>query len=187
MKLRTGVDKSEKSRENFWQICERVVEYDIDGLIVHGRSVEQRFKGAADWDIIKQLKQKFPKTTIIGSGDLFEPADIVNKLRSSGADGVAIARGAIGRPWIFRQIRDVLEGKREIFQPDIKEQGQIILEHFEMLKELYDIKKCIWHFRKFLIKYSRSHTNIRKTSKELVAAQNEDQLKQAVKKWYELD
>ena len=118
---------------------------------------------------------------------MFEPVDIVNKLRSSGADGVAIARGAIGRPWIFRQICDVLEGKQEIFQPDIQEQGQIILEHFEMLKELYDIKKCIWYFRKFLIKYSRSHTNIRKTSKELIAAQTEDQLKQTIKKWYNLD
>ena len=187
MKLRIGTDNSEKSLENFWQICNEAVEYGVDGLIVHGRSVEQRFKGAADWDIIKQLKQRFPKTTIIGSGDLFEPSDIVNKLKSSGADGVTIARGAIGRPWIFRQIRDVLEGKQEIFQPDIKEQGQIILEHFEMLKKLYDIKKCIWYFRKFLIKYSRSHANIRKVSRELIAAQTEDQLKQTIKKWYELD
>ena len=187
MKLRKGVDDSEESIQKFWQICNEAVEYGVDGLIVHGRSVEQRFKGTADWDIIKQLKQKFPKITIIGSGDLFEPADIVNKLRSSGADGVAIARGAIGRPWIFRQIRDVLDGKQQIFQPDIQEQGQIILEHFEMLKELYDIKKCIWYFRKFLIKYSRSHTNIRKVGKELIAAQNEDQLKHAIKKWYNLD
>jgi tRNA-dihydrouridine synthase B len=154
---------------------------------VHGRSVEQRFKGDADWKIVKQLKEKFPKTTVIGSGDLFEPSDIVNKLKTSGADGVAIARGAIGRPWIFRQIRDVLEGKPEIFAPDIQQQGQIILEHFEMLKELYDIKKCIWHFRKFLTKYSRSHTNIRRVSKELIAAQNEDQLKQTIKKLYYLD
>jgi nifR3 family TIM-barrel protein len=184
MKMRIGIDHSEKSRENFWQICTDAAAKGVDGLIVHGRSVEQRFKGAADWDIIKQLKQKFPQTTIIGSGDLFEPADIVNKLKLSGADGVTIARGAIGRPWIFKQIRDVLEGKQQIFQPDIREQGQIILEHFEMLKELYDIKKCIWYFRKFLIKYSRSHTNIRKVSKELIAAQTEDQLKQTIKKWY---
>ena len=187
MKMRIGTDHSEKSLKNFWQICTQAVEYGIDGLIVHGRSVGQRFKGTADWDIIKQLKQKFPKTTIIGSGDLFEPIDIVNKLKSSGADGVAIARGAIGKPWIFRQIKDVLDGKTEIFQPDIKEQGQIILEHFGMLKELYDIKKCIWYFRKFLIKYSGSHTNIRKVCRELIAAQTEDQLKQTIKKWYKLD
>jgi nifR3 family TIM-barrel protein len=187
MKLRKGTTDSEESIQKFWQICTEAVEYGIDGLIVHGRSVEQRFKGTADWNIIKQLKQKFPKTTIIGSGDLFEPVDIVEKLRLNGADGVAIARGAIGRPWIFRQIKDVLEEKTEIFQPDIQEQGRIILEHFEMLKELYDIRKCIWYFRKFLTKYSKSHSQIRKVSKELIAAQREDQLKQAIKKWYNLD
>jgi nifR3 family TIM-barrel protein len=187
MKLRKGIDSGEESIQKFWQICDKAVQYGIDGLVVHGRSVEQRFKKTADWDIIKQLKEKFSKTTIIGSGDLFEPADIVNKLRLSGADGVAIARGAVGKPWIFRQIIETLEGKSEIFEPHIQEQGRIILEHFEMLKELYDIKKCIWYFRKFLTKYSKSHTDIRKTSKELIAAQTEDQLKQTIKKWYNLD
>ena len=187
MKLRKGVDGSEESIQKFGQICTQAVEYGIDSLIVHGRSVEQRFKGAADWNIIKQLKEKFPKTTIIGSGDLFEPIDIVNKLRSSGADGVAIARGAVGKPWIFRQIKDVLEGKQQIFHPDVREQGRIILEHFELLKELYDIKKCIWYFRKFLVQYSKSHPQIRKVRKELIAAQNEGQLRQTIKKWYNLD
>jgi nifR3 family TIM-barrel protein len=186
MKLRKGVDDSEGAIEDFWQICDGAAAYGVDGLIVHGRSVEQRFKGTADWNIIKQLKEKFPKTTIIGSGDLFEPLDIVEKLKTSGADGVAIARGAIGRPWIFAQICDVLDGKAEIFQPDIEQQGRIILEHFEMLKELYDIKKCIWYFRKFLTKYSKSHTNVRKTSRELITAQTEDRLKQTIKKWYNL-
>lgn len=187
MKLRKGVRDDEESIRKFWQICTEAVECGVDGLIVHGRSVEQRFKGAADWKIIKQLKEKFPKTTIIGSGDLFEPADIVNKLKTSGANGVAIARGAIGKPWIFRQTKDVLEGKQQIFQPDIQEQGRIILEHFEMLKELYDIKKRIWYFRKFLVQYSKSHPQIRKVRKELIAAQNEMELKQATKKWYNLD
>lgn len=186
-KIRKGIDGSEESLQNFWQICQEAVQYGADAFIVHGRTVQQRFKGTADWDIIKQLKEKFPETTIIGSGDLFEPADIVDKLRISGADGIAIARGAVGRPWIFRQIKDVLDGKQEIFHPSIREQGRVIFEHFEMLKELYDIKKCIWYFRKFLIKYARSHTDIRKVGKELIAAQTEDQLRQTIKKWYNLD
>jgi nifR3 family TIM-barrel protein len=186
MKLRKGVDGSEESIQKFWQICTGAVQYGIDGLIVHGRSVEQRFKGTADWDIIKKVKEKFPKTTIIGSGDLFEPADIVSKLRSSSVDGVSIARGAVGRPWIFRQIKDVLEGKQQIFQPDIEQQGQIILEHFEMLKGLYDIKKSIWHFRKFLTKYTKSHPQTKKVSKELITAQTENELEQTIKKWYNL-
>ncbi|MGA2915563.1 MAG: tRNA-dihydrouridine synthase [Sedimentisphaerales bacterium] len=184
MKLRKGFDDSVESARKFWQICDEAVEYGVDGLIVHGRSVEQRFKGKADWNIIKQLKEKFPKTIVLGSGDLFKPVDIVKKLCSSGADGVAIARGAIGKPWLFRQIKDLLDRKTEIYEPGVKEQGRIILEHFEMLKELYDIKKCIWYFRKFLVKYSKSHPDCGKVSKELIAAQTEEQLRQTIKKWY---
>lgn len=186
VKLRKGVGGDEESVQNFWQICQQAVAYGVDALIVHGRSVKQRFKGAADWNIVKQLKGQFPETVIIGSGDLFEPVDIVNKLRLSGVDGVAIARGAIGRPWIFRQVIDVLEGKTEIFQPDIGQQGRIILEHFAMLKELYDVKKRIWYFRKFLTKYSKNHTNIKRTSKELIAAKTEDELKRKIKELYNL-
>ena len=184
MKLRRGFDDGEESAQKFWQICDEAIRYGVDGLIVHGRSVQQRFKGKADWNIIKQLKEKFPKTIVLGSGDLFKPADIVEKLRSSGVDGVAIARGAIGKPWLFRQVKDLLDGKTEIFEPNIKEQGTIILEHFEMLKELYDIKKRIWYFRKFLVKYSKSHPDSGKTSRELLAAQTEEQLMQTINKWY---
>jgi len=184
MKLRRGFDDSEESALNFWLICDEAVEYGVDGLIVHGRSVQQRFKGKADWNIIKELKEKYPKTTIIGSGDLFKPADIVEKLHSSGIDGVAIARGAIGKPWLFRQVKDLLDGKQEIYEPDIKEQGAIILEHFEMLKQLYEMRKCIWYFRKFLVKYSKSHPDSGKVSRELLATQTEDQLMQTIKKWY---
>jgi tRNA-dihydrouridine synthase len=187
MKLRIGMDNSECSREDFWELCTKAADQGADGLIVHGRTVEQGFKKTADWQIIKELKEKFPETTIIGSGDLFEPADIANKFRSSGADGVAIARGAIGRPWIFAQIRDVLEGKTEIFQPSIEQQGKIILEHFEMLTELYDMRKCIGYFRKFMGQYSKSHTHIRKVRREFMVIKTEDSLKQAIRKWYNLD
>lgn len=187
MKLRIGIDNSDESKENFWEICEGAAGGGVDAITVHGRSVEQLFKKTADWEIIKQLKDKFPNTVIIGSGDLFDPVDCVNKLKASGADGLAIARGAIGKPWIFRQITDVLEGKEEIFQPDIKEQGRIILEHFEMLKELYETRKCIWYFRKFLAQYCKTLKNIKKTRVQLVAAQTEDELKQIIKQLYELD
>lgn len=180
MKLRKGFNTREESLQKFWQICEEAVRFGVDGLIVHGRTVQQRFKAKADWNTIKQLKEKYPKITIIGSGDLFKPADIIEKLKSSGADGVAIARGAIGKPWIFRQVKDLLDGKKEIYEPDVKQQGKIILEHFEMLKELYDMKKCIWYFRKFLVKYAKNHPEPSKVSREFIAAQTEERLREIV-------
>ncbi|MBN1788184.1 MAG: tRNA-dihydrouridine synthase [Sedimentisphaerales bacterium] len=187
MKLRIGMDNSEASREDFWDLCAKAAKQGVDGLIVHGRTVEQRYRQAANWQIIKELKKKFSRMTIIGSGDLFEPADIVDKFRSSGADGVAIARGAIGRPWIYAQIKDVLEGKKEIFQPGIKLQGQVVMQHFEILTELYDMRKCIGYFRKFMSQYSKSHTHIRKVRREFMTIKTEKALRQAIVKWYSLD
>ncbi|MBU1518788.1 MAG: tRNA-dihydrouridine synthase family protein [Planctomycetes bacterium] len=184
MKLRIGVDESEGSRENFFRICNDAVAEGVDGLIVHGRTTSQYFRGSADWGIIAELKKLYPQTVIIGSGDLFDAKDIVNKLETSGADGAAVARGAIGKPWIFRQIKEVLEGKEEIYQPNIIEQGQIILEHFSLLKELYEPKKCVWYFRKFLSQYGRSHGQSGKVRRELVTAKDEAKLIETIKKWY---
>jgi nifR3 family TIM-barrel protein len=184
MKLRIGVDKSEASREDFLQICAEAVAQGVDALIIHGRTVSQVFRDHADWNIVAEMKKQYPQTTIIGSGDLFNAADIVDKLKTSGADGVAIARGAIGKPWIFRQVKELLDGKENFYQPDIKEQGQIILEHFSLLTELYEPKKSVWYFRKFLSHYGRSHDQPGKVRRELVMAKDEAALMDTIKKWY---
>jgi tRNA-dihydrouridine synthase len=185
MKLRIGLDETEAAREDFWFICEKAIAGGVDALIVHGRTTSQYFRGKADWSVVAELKKKYPQTTIIGSGDLFEAEDIIAKMKTAGIDGVAIARGAIGKPWIFRQIIDLLEGKTEIYKPDIKEQGQIIIDHLNMLCELYEPKKRVWYFRKFLAHYSKHHGGEkRKLKMELVTAHDEDQLRAAIKNHY---
>jgi tRNA-dihydrouridine synthase B len=184
MKLRIGVDDSEAAREDFLQICAGAVAEGVDGMIVHGRTASQYFRGKADWNVITELKKQYPQTVIIGSGDLFEAHEIVGRIKTSGIDGAAIARGAIGKPWIFRQIKEVLEGKEKIYEPDIEEQGRIILEHFGLLKELYEARKCVWYFRKFLSHYGRSHSEPGKVRRELVMAKDEAALRDTIKKWY---
>jgi nifR3 family TIM-barrel protein len=184
MKLRIGVDDSEAAREDFLQICADAIAEGVDALIVHGRTASQYFRGKADWNVITELKKQYPQTVIIGSGDLFEAHEIVGRIKTSGIDGAAIARGAIGKPWIFRQIKEVLEGKEKIYEPDIEEQGRIILEHFGLLKELYEARKCVWYFRKFLSHYGRSHEQSGKVRRELVTAKDEAALRDTIKKWY---
>ncbi len=185
MKLRIGVDETEGAREDFWKICEHSIAGGVDALIVHGRTTSQYFRGKADWTVIAELKKKYPNTTIIGSGDLFEPADIIEKMRTTGIDGVAIARGVIGRPWIFKQIIDLLEGRDGMYQPDIQEQGRIILDHLDLLGELYEPKKRVWYFRKFLAHYSKYHNGEkRKLKMQLVTAHDESQLRAVIKNYY---
>lgn len=187
MKLRIGIDETAKAREDFWKICDNVITGGVDALIVHGRTTSQYFRGKADWTVIAELKKKYPQATIIGSGDLFEPADIIAKMKTTDIDGVAIARGAIGRPWIFRQITDLLEGKNQMYEPSVQEQGQVIIEHLNMLGELYEPKKRVWYFRKFLAHYSKYHNTVgekRKLKMELVNADNEESLRAVIKNYY---
>ena len=184
VKLRIGVDNDSWSRENFWQICQQLGEENPDAITVHGRAVTQMYRGKADWEIIAKLKKKLPKTTIIGSGDLFEAHDIVNRLKTSGIDGVVIARGAIGNPWLFRQVAEALAWAGEVYQPSLTEQGMVILQHFELLKELYDTGKSIRYFRKFLANYSKGHPQRKQARLDFVSCKTEEQLRQVVKNYY---
>ncbi|MFH1616752.1 MAG: tRNA-dihydrouridine synthase [Planctomycetota bacterium] len=187
MKLRFGFDSSEESRENFWKIVEQACLHGIDAVVIHGRTVKQYYRGRADWDIITEVKRRFSRTVIIGSGDMFEPQEIVALLRRSGMDAAAIARGAIGNPWIFRDIRKVLKNNILLPPPDIVEQGQVILAHFAMVCRIFEVKKAVTYFRKFIVKYTKLHPNRRAVCERLLAVQNADELYSTIREHYGID
>ena len=78
---------------------------------VHGRTVEQKYDGPSRWSFLKEVKQRYPDHTILGSGDVFTAHDAVRMLRETGVDIVWIARGAIGNPWIFRHAATLLQAE----------------------------------------------------------------------------
>jgi tRNA-dihydrouridine synthase B len=180
MKLRTSFDN--KSYDNFWDITSRAVTGGVDALIVHPRAVCQRFAGEADWRFLSQIKKRCPRTVIIGSGDLFSADAVRNNMKNSGVDGAIIARGAIGNPWIFSQLRD----GNNFVAPTLEEQGQVISKHFSLVCKLYGHKKGIRRFRKFAIAYCRLHPLRRKAQKALFSAKTAEEFSAAVKQWYEL-
>ena len=137
MKLRISYDESEASRDDFWQIAENAAAEGIDALIIHGRTVAQDYRGKADWNILTEVKCRFPSTTIIGSGDIFSPEIILERLKETGIDGITVARGAIGNPWIFSQARAMYEGTAKPPEPTIAEQADILSWHFEEVQRLH--------------------------------------------------
>lgn len=185
MKLRAGFDGSKASLESFWEIASRACDEGIDGLIVHGRTVSKKYRGQADWKILGELKKKFPQTTVIGSGDLFDAESVFEIVKTAGVDGFVIARGAIGNPWIFGQLRAMFEGKAMPPSPDLYEQGQVILEHFEMVSRLYKGIKAVRYFRKFLVHYCKIHPKRKKVQQILLAAENRDEVIAGIKQWYQ--
>ena len=109
--LRRAFDDTAESKERFEAIVEQAWALGYSAVRVHARTVEQKYQGRADWGILKQIKQRWPNRTILGSGDVFTAEDAVRMLRETGVDIVWIARGAIGNPWIFQhaeQLRCVL-------------------------------------------------------------------------------
>jgi len=153
-------------------------------LCVHGRSVGQKYRGKANWDFIKEVKRKYPNTVILGSGDLFNADDCVEKLSSSGIDGIMIARGAIGNPWLFNEIKAVLEDAPQSQPPTLKEQGEMILKHFNFILELYTKKNPVGYFRKFTARYALRHPQKKIAAMEMMKAKTIDELKDSINKWY---
>lgn len=107
VKIRSGWDRQDET----WRDVGRIAEAEgCDAITLHPRSRSQMFEGSADWSRIAALKRSVT-IPVIGSGDLFTADDCRRMLAETDCDGVMAARGAMGNPWIFRQARELLEGR----------------------------------------------------------------------------
>ena len=106
VKMRIGWDREHINAVEIARIAE---DAGISAVTVHGRTREQQYAGEADWDIIGRVKQSV-RIPVYGNGDIFSAGNAVTRIRQTGVDGIMIGRGALGNPWIFRDIRAALEG-----------------------------------------------------------------------------
>ena len=135
-KTRLGWDQKSVNAVAFARMCE---DSGVDQLCVHGRTRDQQYAGKADWDAIGQVKQAV-HIPVIANGDVFSAADALALLKTSGADGVAIGRGALGNPFIFREIRQALNGD-EVILPQAEEILDTALLH---LRDMAAFKGDSW-------------------------------------------
>src|SRR3954449_1665531 len=127
LKLRTGYSDASINVVDVAKLAEQC---GVEHIQVHGRTREQGYKGLANWEIIKQVKDAV-SIPVSGNGDITTIEYGINRWRETGTDGILIGRGAMQNPWIFRQFADVLAG-REPYQPDLDEKKDVLLEFFEM-------------------------------------------------------
>ena len=131
VKFRKGFDDDHINAVEIARIAESC---GVSAVAVHGRTRAQFYSGKADWDIIRQVKEAV-KIPVIGNGDIFTPEDAKRMLYETGCDGLMIARGAKGNPWIFREIRQYLETGEIPPRPSTEEIREMILRHGRMLSE----------------------------------------------------
>jgi nifR3 family TIM-barrel protein len=157
--LRRAFDDDPESREVLFDLLDEAWNLGFAAARVHGRTVEQKYLGKADWTILRELKSRYPNRTIFGSGDVFTAEDAVRMLRETGVDVVWIARGAIGNPWIFGHARNLLPHPelQALDPPSIHEQRGALAEHFAIAMEIHGEQLAGRRMRKMGIKYARFH------------------------------
>ena len=128
VKMRSGWDAE---HINAVELARRVEDAGAAAVCIHGRTRQQMYAPSADWDIIRRVKEAV-RIPVIGNGDIFTAADALRMMRETGCDGVMIARGAQGNPWIFRELRAAMEGK-PYTPPDVRERLAVALRHAESL------------------------------------------------------
>lgn len=190
VKLRKGFDDSPKSREDFFDLLSGLLDVGIDGIALHGRTVLQRYQGVADWSILREVKEFIsvkknqPNITVIGCGDLFSADVVVQRMYESGVNGVALARGIIGNPWLFAQTRAALEGRSIPSHPTLKEQKEVITKHFNAVLELYGESRGVTVMRKFGVAYSKLHPEAEKVRKAFVLCRTPERWLEILDEFY---
>lgn len=129
VKFRKGFNDESVNAVEFAKMAESC---GVAAVAVHGRTREQYYSGKADWDIIRRVKEAV-KIPVIGNGDVFTPEDAGRLLEETGCDGIMVARGAKGNPWIFHRINHYLETGEALPGPSVQEIREMILRHSRML------------------------------------------------------
>lgn len=183
LKLRRAFGQAHTPRDSFYRIAEAAFDAGAAAICVHARSVEVKYAHPADWAFLAQAREHFRDRTLIGSGDVLTPAAALEMLEQTGVNGVAVARGALGNPWFFRQVRDLAEG-RPPYRPSLAEQREVLGGHFAHACEVYGAKRGPKIMRKFGIKYARLHPMPREVRAAFSEVRDREQWTAVLEEWY---
>jgi tRNA-dihydrouridine synthase B len=150
VKIRIGWSPDEPVACEFGRMVE---DCGADAITVHARFANQKFSAQAEWSWIAAVKGQL-KIPVIGNGDIFHPSQALKMREETGCDGVMVGRGAIGNPWIFRQILDAEQGL-PFCSPTLPERRSFIMEHFRLLSGTMDEFRAALVMRGVLLSYTK--------------------------------
>ena len=187
VKMRRGIDDSPESRARFFDILDGAFARGVAAITVHGRTVEQRYVGRSSWEFLRAVKQHAGDRTILGSGDLFTADDCLRMIAETGVDGVTVARGAIGNPWIFAQCRALAADEPLPAPPSLWEQREVIRAHHQLADEVHGPEVAGRVMRKFGIRYARLHPQAEAVRDAWVSVRRPGEWQQVLARWYAED
>ena len=165
MKIRTGY-KNFSDPEYYVRLAE---EYELFQICIHGRTQEQLYSGQADWNIIKKMKHKYKNVRIIGNGDLTDLKAIKEKTDSAKPDGIMLARGLLGNPWLLKEAKNYFNTgefrESEVSRKDIK---NTLIKHINYCIEDKGEIRANLDMRKHIFWYLKEFENIEKIKKDII-------------------
>lgn len=149
MKTRLGIDPDHLTYLDAGRIAE---ESGAAAIALHGRTAIQGYSGTADWAPIAELVQHV-QIPVLGNGDIWEAADAVRMVAETGAAGVVVGRGCLGRPWLFRDLAAAFNGDEVLVLPSLGEVSTMMYRHAELLSQHMGEERGCKEFRKHIAWY----------------------------------
>lgn len=177
VKIRKGFDDHSVNAVELAKIAEAC---GAAAVAVHGRTREQYYSGKADWEIIRQVKEAV-SIPVIGNGDVHSPEAAKKLLEETGCDGVMVARGARGNPWIFRRIVSYLETGVVPPDPSKEEVKDMIFRHAAMMTEQKGELAAMREMRKHVAWYTAGYPHSAALRREINEVETLEGLKELVR------
>jgi len=150
----------------------------VNAIMIHGRSYEQGFRGNVDLEAIKSVKRAF-KGIVLGNGGIYSPGQAKLMLVKTGVDGIGLAQGVLGKPWLFKQVKDYL-AKGKFVEFNLNQIKKTALEHAALSYKLKG-QKGIWEMRKHLAWYFKGFEGANVLRQKLIKVDSLKEIKNILK------
>ncbi len=180
-KIRLGCTRSSV---NAIEVARAVEEAGGAALTVHGRTAQDFFSGSADWEAISAIKPHLKSIPLIGNGDLDTPAAVLAAFERYAVDGVMIARAALNRPWLFRQIQAALVGEPIPPDPTLAEERALMLHHYRLVCERFGPTKGTVLMRKYACCYAQGRHGAREFRTQVSHARTPAEFQAIVEQYF---
>ena len=158
IKMRKGIDADHLTYLEAGRIAEGA---GVASIALHARTAAEFYSGTADWSAIETLKNATSTVPVLGNGDIWSADDALRMVRETGADGVVVGRGCLGRPWLFGDLSAAFRGEVRKAEPTLGEVAAAFRRHAELLVEFFDgdedracrdIRKHVaWYFKGYSV------------------------------------
>ncbi len=174
VKTRLGWDENSKI---IVDLAERLQDTGISALTIHGRTRSQMYKGEADWTLIGQVKDN-PRMhiPIIGNGDINSAVKAKEAFDKYGVDGIMVGRASFGHPWIFTEIRHLLDTGEELPPMSVKDRVALAKRHFQLSLDLKGPVTGVYEMRRHLSCYFKGLRDFKETRMKLVTSKDPEEI-----------